>query len=340
MRKLALSFVFITCFFTFPLKAASPFSNPDEGMWLLSLLKDLNLQEMQKMGLEMSAEDIYNPNGPSLKDAVMQFGGFCTGEFVSANGLVFTNHHCGYDAIAGVSDTTNNYLDNGFWAKNYAEEFPIPGLYVQILVRMEDITDSIAPIVKGMEQDERVAKVGEIIKRIKAAENEKTGFDVEVKSMFYGNKYYIFYYETYNDVRLVGTAPQSIGKFGGDTDNWMWPRHTGDFSVFRVYADKNNNAAEYSADNVPFKPKRFLKISLQDSKEGDYTMVMGFPGQTERYLTSYAMHEVIYESNPAQIAVFKAVTDAQKEEMDKSEEVRLKLSADYASLMNALKLWG
>ncbi|MBC8048064.1 MAG: S46 family peptidase [Fimbriimonadaceae bacterium] len=321
------------------LRASTPFTNPDEGMWLLSLLKDLNIQQMQKMGLELSAEDLYDPNGPSLKDAVVQFGGFCTGEFVSASGLVFTNHHCGYDAIASVSSVENNHLDNGFWAKNYSEEKPIEGLYVQILSKMFDITDSVAPFVASLDQAERMVKVREITGRIKLREEEKTGQAVDVKSMFYGNKYYIFYYDTYNDVRLVGTAPQSVGKFGGDTDNWMWPRHTGDFSVFRVYADKINNPAEFSTANVPYKPKKYLKISLEGVEENDFTMIMGFPGQTERYLTSYAMNEVITESNPAQINVFKAVTDAQKEEMDKSDVVRLQLSPDYASLMNALKLW-
>lgn len=326
--------------FSLPAKAFSPFMYPDEGMWLLSLLKDLNIKEMQKMGMQLSADDLYNPNGPSLKDAIVQFGGFCTGEFVSSKGLVFTNHHCGYDAIAGVSTTDHNYLDNGFWAKNYGEEIPIPGLYVQVLHHMEDITDSIVPMVKDMDQMTRTATIRTLIGTLSANAEEKSGLDVEIKSMFYGNKYYIFYYQTYNDVRLAGTAPQSVGKFGGDTDNWMWPRHTGDFSVFRVYADKNNEPAEYSADNVPFKPKKHLKISLKDLNAGDFTMIMGFPGTTKRYLTSYAMKEVIYDSNPAQIDVFKAVTDAQKAEMDKSDEIRLLLSADYASLMNALKLWG
>ncbi|MFN0274366.1 MAG: S46 family peptidase, partial [Chitinophagales bacterium] len=321
-------------------KAASPFANPDEGMWLLSLLKDLNIQQMQKMGMQMTADDLYNPNGPSLKDAIVQFGGFCTGEFVSDKGLVFTNHHCGYDAIAGVSTTENNYLDNGFWAKKYSEEIPIPGLYVQILHHMEDVTDSIVPVVKDMDQATRMGTVRTLINTLTANAQEKSGLDVEVKSMFYGNKYYIFYYQTYNDVRLAGTAPQSVGKFGGDTDNWMWPRHTGDFSVFRVYANSNNEPAEYSENNVPFKPKKHLKISLKEINEGDFTMVMGFPGSTKRYLTSYAMKDVIYQSNPAQIDVFKAVTDAEKAEMDKDDAVRLMLSADYASLMNALKLWG
>lgn len=322
-----------------PAKAVSPFANPDEGMWLLSLLKDLNIQQMQKMGMELTADDLYNPNGPSLKDAIVEFGGFCTGEFVSENGLVFTNHHCGYDAIASVSTTTNDYLDNGFWAKNYAEEKPIEGLYVQILQRMDDITDSIVPLVKDMDQAERMATVTTTIARLKASAQERTGMDVDIKSMFYGNKYYIFYYKTYNDVRLVGTAPQSIGKFGGDTDNWEWPRHTGDFSIFRVYADANNEAAEFSTANVPYKPKQHLKVSLKGYEDGDFAMIMGFPGQTKRYLTSYAMHDVVANTNPAQIDVFEAVTDAQKVEMDKDDAVRILLSPDYASLMNALKLW-
>lgn len=335
--------IFLVACITMPavsVRAASPFATPDEGMWLLSLLKDLNMKEMQKLGLKLSADDLYNPNGPSLKDAVVMFGGFCTGEFVSENGLVFTNHHCGYDAIAGVSDTSHNYLDNGFWAKNYQEEIPIPGLFVQVLHHMDDVTDSILPFVKDLDQSQRSMKVRELIQEISNRQSAKTGMQVEINSMFYGNKYYMFFYQTYNDVRLVGTAPQSIGKFGGDTDNWMWPRHTGDFSVFRVYADKNNEGADYSAENVPFKPKKHLKISLDGYKEGDFSMIMGFPGQTKRYLTSYAMTDIITSYNPALIDVFKAVTDAEKVEMDKDDAVRLMLSADYASLMNGLKLWG
>lgn len=320
-------------------KASTPMPTPDEGMWLVSMITNMNIQEMRKIGFELTAEDIYSINSPSLKDAIVNFGSFCTGEFVSAKGLVFTNHHCGYDAIASVSTPEKNYLDNGFWAANYAEEIPVEGLFIELLVRAENITDSIIPAVSGLDEASRGTQVREIIDRIVARESEKTGLSVEIKSMYGGNQYYIFYNKQYSDIRLVGTAPQSIGKYGGDTDNWMWPRHTGDFSVFRVYADKNNEPAAYSEENVPFTPKRFLKMDINGLKEGDPAMIMGFPGSTNRYLTSYAMKEVIEETNPAQIDMFKAVTDAMKIEMDKDDAVRLTLSPDYASYMNVLKLY-
>ena len=319
--------------------ASGPFPAPDEGMWLVSMITNMNIQEMKKIGFELEAEDIYSLDKPSLKDAVMVFGGFCTGEFVSANGLVFTNHHCGYDAVAGASTTEHNYLDNGFWAGSYDEEIPIEGLYIELLVRADNITDSILPLVKDLDESARGMKVREIIDRITAREEVSSGLGVEIKSMYNGNQYYIFYRKRYNDVRLVGVPPQSIGKYGGDTDNWEWPRHTGDFSIFRVYADASNEPAEYSENNKPYHPKRHLKIDISGIQEGDPAMIMGFPGSTNRYLTSWAMKEVIYETNPAQIDMFKAVTDAMKVEMDKSDAVRLELSPDYASYMNVLKLY-
>ena len=312
---------------------------PNEGMWLMSLLKMYNIAEMKKMGCELTADQIYSETNPSLKDAIVQLGGFCTAEFVSDQGLLFTNHHCGFEAVASQSSTEHNYLDEGFLAKTHDAELPIPGLWIRILVKMQDITDSIAPKVASMDQMSRVATVKAIQDRITARETEKTGDYVEIKSMYYGNQYFIFYYQQYNDVRLVGAPPSSIGKFGGDTDNWMWPRHTGDFSMFRVYADKDNKPAEYSKDNVPYKPKKHLDISLNGFSKNSYTMIMGFPGSTERYLTSFAMKQVIEESNPAQIALFKTVTDMEKQQMDKSEAVRIQLASDYAQLMNALKLY-
>lgn len=320
-------------------RASIPHPMADEGMWLVSVITDINLQEMKKLGFELTAEDIYSLDKPSLKDAVMVFGGFCTGEFVSANGLVFTNHHCGYDAIAGVSTPENNYLDNGFWAKNYAEEIPIEGLFVQMLVRAYNISDSILPFVAGLDNEARQLKVSEIITRITDRETETSGLIVSVEPMFNGNQYFIFYRKEYDDVRLVGTPPASIGNFGGDTDNWMWPRHTGDFSIFRVYADANNEPAAYSESNVPYKPNKFLTVDISGIQDGDFTMIMGFPGSTERYLSSYAMREVIEESNPAQIDAFTVATRAMKSEMDKDVATRLDLAPDYSSLMNALKLY-
>lgn len=316
--------------------------NPDEGMWLANLVRQLNFDYLKKIGLELSAEEIYNPDNASLKDAIVQLtnggSGFCTGELVSQSGLLFTNHHCGYDAIASQSTVEHNYIDDGFWAKSYGEELPIPGLGIRILQNAYDVTDSIVPKVEGLDMTARRAKVTEIQNRLIAKYSEG-GLQAEMKSMYYGNQYFIYVYQVFNDVRLVGTPPSAIGKFGGDTDNWMWPRHTGDFSIFRVYADKNNNPAEYSADNVPYNPKRFLTVSLEGYQEGDFSMIMGYPGSTERYLTSYGMTEVMTESNPAQINVFKTVTDVMKSDMDKDEAVRIKLASDYASLMNALKLW-
>lgn len=336
---LIMAFVVATISALQPARAAV---NPDEGMWLANLVRQLNFDYLRQIGLELSAEDIYNPDNASLKDAIVQLtnggSGFCTGELVSQNGLLFTNHHCGYDAIASQSTTEHNYLDDGFWAKSYGEELPIPGLGIRILQNAFDVTDSIVPKVEGLDMSARRAKIAEIQNRLIAKYSEG-GFQAELKSMFYGNQYFIYVYQVFNDVRLVGTPPSAIGKFGGDTDNWMWPRHTGDFSIFRVYADKDNNPAEYSAENVPYKPKKFLTVSLDGYKEGDFTMIMGYPGSTERYLTSFGMTEVMTESNPAQIDVFKTVTDVMKADMDKDEAVRIQLASDYASLMNALKLW-
>lgn len=336
---LIMAFVVATISALQPARAAV---NPDEGMWLANLVRQLNFDYLRQIGLELSAEEIYNPDNASLKDAIVQMtsggSGFCTGELVSQNGLLFTNHHCGYDAIASQSTTEHNYLDDGFWAKSYGEELPIPGLGIRILQNAYDVTDSIVPKVEGLDMSARRAKIGEIQNRLIAKYSEG-GLQAELKSMFYGNQYFIYVYQVFNDVRLVGTPPSAIGKFGGDTDNWMWPRHTGDFSIFRVYADKENNPAEYSAENVPYKPKKFLTVSLDGYKEGDFTMIMGYPGSTERYLTSFGMTEVMTESNPAQIDVFKTVTDVMKADMDKDEAIRIQLASDYASLMNALKLW-
>ena len=332
-------FLLAACVSVSGLRASTPLPLPDEGMWLVSAITQMNIAEMRKIGFELTADDIYSLNSASLKDAVMVFGGFCTGEFVSPNGLVFTNHHCGYDAIAGVSTPENNHLDDGFWASSYKEEIPIEGLYAELLVKANNITDSILPAVEGMDEAARGGAIRGIIDRIVQREEEATGLNVQIKSMYNGNQYFIFYRKRYTDVRLVGTPPQSIGKYGGDTDNWEWPRHTGDFSIFRVYANADNEPADYSDSNVPYTPARHLKIDISGLQEGDPAMIMGFPGSTNRYLTSYAMQEVIEQTNPAQIDMFAAATTAMKKEMDKDEAVRLKLSPDYASLMNGLKLY-
>ncbi len=341
-RKFSFYAMAIVLFIATAVKPAQAASYPDEGMWLANLVRQLNFDYLKQLGLEISADEIYNTETGSLKDAVVQLyeggSGFCTGELVSPNGLMFTNHHCGFDAIASQSTPEHNYIDDGFWARSYAEELPIPGLSIRILQNAIDITDSIVPQVEGLDMAQRRAKIM-IIQSNMIERFAEQGYTAEVKAMFYGNQYYVYLYKVFNDVRLAGAPPSSIGNFGGDTDNWMWPRHTGDFSIFRIYADKSNNPAEYSAENVPYSPKRFLKISLEGYEEGDFSMIMGFPGSTERYLTSYGMAEVMNESNPAQVDVFKTVTDAMKIEMDKDEAVRIQLAADYAQLMNGLKLY-
>ena len=326
----------VLCFNQSNLFATTP---PDEGMWLMSLMQMYNYERMHELGLQLTPDQVYSTSQPSLKDAVVSFGGFCTAEFVSQQGLLFTNHHCGYEAIASLSSVGNNMLDNGWWSKSQSEEIPVPGLFVKVLVRMEDVTDSIAPKLAGLEPMERSKKlqgvIAAMVKNVKAG----TNYDAEIRSMFSGNQYFLFVYQTYKDVRFVGAPPASIGKFGGDTDNWMWPRHTGDFSVFRVYADKDNNPATYSTDNVPYVPKKSLDISLTGFKEGDYTMTVGYPAQTNRYVPSFAVQNVIEKSNPALIAVFKTITDVQKKYSDMDDALRLSIAGEYASNMNSLKLW-
>ncbi|MEZ5014557.1 MAG: S46 family peptidase [Chitinophagales bacterium] len=325
-----------------PVQKAHASIVPDEGMWLANLARQLNWQYLKQIGLKLTADEIYSTTSPSLKDAVVQLGegdgGFCTAEFVSESGLLFTNHHCGFESVAAMSTPEHNYIDDGFWAYSRDQELPIPGLWIRILQDVIDVTDSIVPYMQGLEPMARRGKLMEIESRL-TAKYEEMGYIAEVESMYYGNQYFLYLYRQYNDVRLTGVPPSSIGNYGGDTDNWMWPRHTGDFSIFRVYADKNNEPAEYSADNVPYAPKKFLTISLNGYKEGDFTMIMGFPGSTNRYLTSYGMKEVMTESNPAQIDCFKTVTDVMKKDMDKDEAVRIQLAPNYAQLMNGLKLY-
>jgi hypothetical protein len=309
----------------------------DEGMWLPMLVKRLNSEDLQKAGCKLTAEEIYDVNNSSLKDAIVWFNGGCTGEIISNQGLILTNHHCGYDAIASKSVKGDNILDNGFWAKNNGEEKPIPGMWVSIVLRMEDMTDRVLSEIKGIAEKDRPAKLQEIFKNITDEAKKGTGYDAQMREMFKGNAYYLFVFQKYTDIRLVGTPPQSVGKFGGDADNWMWPRHTGDFSMFRIYVNKNNEAATYSADNVPFKPKHHLPVSLKGVKEGDYAMIYGFPGRTNRYEFSQGIGLAIDKINPTIVSLRDIRLKAWKEVMDKSEEDRLKLSADYASIANYWK---
>ena len=264
----------------------------NEGMWLLTMLKKMDMDRMEKMGLKLSAEDIYSINNSSVKDAVVNFGGFCTGEIVSDKGLIFTNHHCGYGAIQEQSTTEHNYLKEGFWAKNHEEEIPIEGLSVSFLKRMEDVSDRInSKLDEEMSEQERAKKINEISSKIEEEATEGNHYNANVKSFYSGNQFYLMVYEKYNDVRLVGTPPESIGKFGSNTDNWMWPRHTGDFSMFRVYSAPDGSPAEYSEENVPMEPDHHFPISLEGVEEGDFSMILGFPGGTDRYMTSYGIKE-------------------------------------------------
>ena len=312
----------------------------DEGMWLLPYLQKMNIKDMKAKGFKLSAEDVYSVEHNSLKDAIVIFGGGCTGEIVSDKGLIFTNHHCGYGSIQQLSSVEHDYLKNGFWASSFEEELPVPGLRVQFVRHIEDVTEqvlgNVPSIAKGKERDDMVR---ENVKGVTKALNEKweDRYSVRVVPFFGGNQYFAFAYEVYTDVRLVGTPPSSIGKFGGDTDNWMWPRHTGDFSIFRVYADKDNRPAEYSAENVPYKAPVHLDISLKGVKEGDFSMVMGFPGSTERYMTSHEIDYMLGVDNPQRIYIRGERQAILWEAMEQSDEIRIKYASKYASSSNYWK---
>ena len=342
MKKLFLSMlvVILTGITSF---ASTP--RPDEGMWLPMFVERLNWVDIQEMGLRLTPEELYSINHSSLKDAVVGLadgsapgGYFCTGEIVSDQGLVFTNHHCGYDAIHNHSTIEHDYLTDGFWAMNFKDELPNPGMTASILIRMEDLTDSIVPQLNDtLSPRERRAKVSELTKSIKEKASEDGKYDVVVKSFYGGNEYYMFVYETYKDVRLVGAPPESIGKFGGDTDNWMWPRHTGDFSIFRIYTAPDGTPAEYSKDNVPLKPRYHLPISLKGYEKDDFAMIWGFPGSTERYLTSYGIDFALDQKNPAIINVLGEILDVMKTYMDSDPALRIEYASDYAGLANGWK---
>ena len=334
MKKLFFSVALLFAVIT--LKATP--ATPDEGMWLPMFVERLNHADMQKMGLRLSAEELYSINHSSLKDAIVQFDNGCTGEIVSPKGLLFTNHHCGYEAIQSQSTVEHDYLANGFWAYDMSQELPIPGLTVSFLIRMDDVTATVlSGIDEKTEESEREAKIQERISEL-VMNNSKDGrYRVEVKPFFEGLEYYMFIYEVFTDVRLVGAPPSSIGKFGGDTDNWMWPRHTGDFSVFRVYGAPDGSPAEYDKKNVPIKPKHYLPISLKGVENNDFTMIWGYPGSTSRYMTSYEVSNTLEHENPAIIEAGAKIFPAMKKAMDKSTAVRITYASDYAQLMNLWK---
>ena len=308
----------------------------DEGMWLPILLNE-NHADMKKKGLKLTAEQLYSANHSSLKDAIVWFGGGCTGEIISEQGLVLTNHHCGYDAIAGKSTPQNNILDNGFWAKTKSEEKPIEGLTVAFVVRMEDVTSKVLEEVKGMDEKTRNLKLSEIYKKIIKSSTKDTHYEGLIRETFKGNAYYLFILERFTDIRLVGTPPQNIGKFGGETDNWMWPRHTGDFSMFRVYSNAEGKPAKYSENNIPFKPKHSLPINIKGVNKGDFTMIMGFPGRTNRYEFSQGVQIATDLVDPAIVALRDVRLNAWKEQMNKDVDIRLKLSSDFAGVANYWK---
>ncbi|HRB71325.1 MAG TPA: S46 family peptidase [Flavobacterium sp.] len=310
----------------------------DEGMWFLMFIERLNHRDMQKMGLQLTAEEIYSINHHSLKDAIVQFNGGCTAEMISKDGLVLTNHHCGYDAIAELSSPEANYLKNGFWAANRKAELKPRSLYVRFFVRMDDVSKRILSKVNDkMTEAEREAAINREIALIEKENNEGGKYTVSVRPFFQGNEYYYFVYQDYKDVRLVGTPPENIGKFGGDTDNWEWPRHTGDFSMFRVYADANGNPAEYSPNNVPLQPKHHLPVNLGGVKENDFAMILGYPGRTNRWMPAGGIEQNVKFAYPAWVEGSKMGMDKMKTHMDQSDAVRLMYASKYASLANYWK---
>jgi hypothetical protein len=310
----------------------------DEGMWLLPLLQKYNIQAMQQKGFKLTADDIYNLNQASIKDAVIIFGRGCTGEVVSDQGLVLTNHHCGYAAIQQHSTPEHDYLEDGFWAKSFEEEIPTPGLTATFLVRIEDVTEQVNAAFKPeMSEADRDKAAMEIGRKIAKQATEGTNYTASVRSFFGGNQFFLLVYEVFNDVRLVGAPPSSIGKFGHDTDNWMWPRHTGDFSVFRIYAGKDNKPADYSPENVPYKPKHFLPISLKGVNNGDFTMIMGYPGSTQRYMTAVEVQERMNILNANRIYVRGIKQEIWLKDMQADKAVNIKYASKYAGSSNYWK---
>jgi len=330
MKKIALYILILM--FTLPVS-----SRADEGMWIPLLLSE-RIDDMQAMGLKLSAEDIYSINNSSLKDAIVLFGGGCTGEIVSASGLLFTNHHCGYSAIQSHSTIESDYLTNGFWAMSRSEELPNSGLKATIMVRMEDVT---SVVLKGTEKAKTEAERQEIIEKNISAivKNAVAGthYEAAVKSFYHGNEFYLVVSEVFKDIRLVGAPPSSIGKFGGDTDNWVWPRHTGDFAVFRIYAGKDNKPASYSAGNLPYVPRKHLAISLKGYNEGDFTFVFGYPGTTNSYVPSNEVDMVAFEGNPVRISLREKRLGIIDKYMNTSRLTRIQYSAKYASIANYWK---
>lgn len=334
MRKISFLLVVSVLLCAMPLKA-------DEGMWLLPLLEKFNIKKMQENGCRLSAKEIYDINNSSLKDAIVQFGGGCTGEVISNKGLLITNHHCGYGSIQKLSSVEHDYLNNGYWAMNLSEELPAKGLTVTFIESFTDVTAEVEKALAGAKDDEDMEKRFKKLKEklvSKAAKNDPY-IDAEIESFYNNNIYYLIVSKTFKDIRFVGAPPSSIGKFGADTDNWIWPRHTGDFSMFRIYADKNNNPSEYSEDNVPYTPKNSLAISLKGIKENDFTMIMGFPGRTTRFMTSEEAKETQNIDNAISIYIRGEKQKIWMEDMLADPKVRIQYSSKYAGSSNGWKKW-
>lgn len=311
----------------------------DEGMWLPLLLGQQVYNDMVKRGLKLTKEQLYSINKASVKDAIIIFGGGCTGEIVSAEGLIFTNHHCGYDAIASASTVDHNYLQNGFYAKNKGEEIP-SGLSVQFLLKIEDVTAMVMDSLKGLTGAERAQRQARVLNNLNAKFSDAAqSIEARISPLFKGNQFLVFVYQRYKDIRLVGAPPESVGKFGGDTDNWEWPRHTGDFSVFRVYMSKDGKPAAYSEENIPLKPKWFLPVSIKGYKDGDYAMIYGYPGSTNRYETSYGVKQKIDIDNPTLVNLRDMRLKYMFEEMKKDPAIKLQLASSFASIANYWKFY-
>ena len=330
MKKILTTLVLFTLLFSWRAKA-------DEGMWMLPLIEKLNIGKMTEMGLRLTAEDIYSLNQTSVKDAIVSIPG-CTGEIVSSQGLLMTNHHCGYGSIQSHSTVEHDYLTDGFWAMTKEEELPCSGMYANFLVRIEDVTKQVmAEIKEDMSESERTSAINEARRKIEKNATSGNNYRVSVSSFFGGNYYYLLVYERYNDVRLVGAPPSSIGKYGNDTDNWEWPRHTGDFSIFRVYSGPDGKPASYSEDNIPLKAKNWLRVSLQERNIGDFTMTFGYPGRTQRYYTSYEVNELMTITNPNRVKIRGIKQDIWKNDMLEDRKINIQYASKYSSSSNYWK---
>jgi hypothetical protein len=322
------------------LSLIQPVARADEGMWLPLFIDRLNYTDMQKMGLQLTPEEIYSINNSSIKDAIVQFGRGCTAEVISDQGLILTNHHCGYGRIQAHSSLEHDYLTDGFWAQSLEEELPNPGLTVSFLVRIEDVTEKIlAGLGNTLSEESRSQIIDSITDVIVKEATGGNHYNASVRSFFEGNEFYLFVYETFKDVRFVGAPPSSIGKFGSDTDNWMWPRHTGDFSLFRIYSDKDGKPAEYSPDNIPLKPRHHLPVSLAGVQKGDFSFIMGYPGSTERYLSSFGVKLALDIYNQTVVDIRQVKLDIMMDDMQAEDDVRIKYASKYARTSNYWKYY-